>query len=130
MTNYVSLKSKKAQKTEPTLLEELSGPLRDVVIELKSNLAGELQKVRESGYSGEYLKIAAKLLPLILAFNTGGSDFSSADSMQEIGVELLKQVGFHEPDEDSIQQAITAQDDFIEKLREIYARAAPEEQPH
>ena len=123
MTNFRSLKSKKTQKAEPSLLDELRGPLRDVVIELKSNLAGELQKVREHGESSRYLEAAAKLLPLIMAFNMGGGVYSSADSMEELGIALLNEIGFAAPDENSIQQAIQANDQFFNTLKTIKARA-------
>src|SRR5262245_52195729 len=133
MTNgpIANLKSKKAQKTEPTLLEELKQPLRDIVSELKSNLAGELQKVRERGDSAKYLETAAKLLPLIVALNPQMSDFASANSMQEIGAKLLQSIGFSNPDEDSIQLAIEAQDSFIAALQRIHQCAsAPESEAH
>jgi hypothetical protein len=68
-------------KLEPSLLDQLSAPLRDVVSELKSNLAGELQKVRERGDSAKYLESAAKLLPLIVSLNPPTNALASADSM-------------------------------------------------
>ena len=130
MTNNVSLKSKKAQKTEPTLLEELRGPLRDFVQDFKTHGADVLQRVRQDNPE-KYLELSTKLLPLVAAFNTGSSDFSSADSMQDLGASLLRSIGFHEPDEDSIQQAIEAQNAFVAALQRIYQCAqASEEEIH
>jgi hypothetical protein len=46
-------------------------------------------------------------------------DFQSAQSLHEIGERLLQSVGFREPDEDSIQQAIEANDTLIATLEAI-----------
>jgi hypothetical protein len=46
-------------------------------------------------------------------------DFQSANSLHEIGERLLQSVGFREPDEDSIQQAIEANDTLIATLEAI-----------
>src|SRR5262245_9690078 len=46
-------------------------------------------------------------------------DFNSAKSMTDIGRKLLQAVGFKEPDDVSIQQAIEANDTFIDRLKAI-----------
>ena len=46
-------------------------------------------------------------------------DFKSAKSMTDIGRKLLQSVGFKEPDDVSIQQAIEANDTFIDRLQQI-----------
>ena len=46
-------------------------------------------------------------------------DFSTAQSMKDIGRKLLQSVGFCEPDDISIQAAIEANDAFIERLEAI-----------
>jgi hypothetical protein len=46
-------------------------------------------------------------------------DFTTAQSMQEIGRKLLQSVGFREPDDVSIQEAIAANDEFIKELERI-----------
>jgi hypothetical protein len=43
----------------------------------------------------------------------------SAQSMQDIGRKLLQSVGFKEPDDVSIQQAVEANDTFIDRLKAI-----------
>src|SRR5262249_7630855 len=50
-------------------------------------------------------------------------DFSSADSMQDIGRKLLQSVGFREPDDASISEAVEANDRFIDELQAIHQRA-------
>jgi hypothetical protein len=47
------------------------------------------------------------------------TDFSQANSMQDIARKLLQSVGFAEPDDASIQAAIEANDAFIERLEAI-----------
>ena len=51
--------------------------------------------------------------------------------MRDIGLKLLQSVGFRDPDEDSIQAALQANDIFIAKLEAIRDCAqAPEEEIH
>ena len=46
-------------------------------------------------------------------------DFTTANSMTDIGRKLLQSVGFASPDDVSIQAAIEANDAFIERLEAI-----------
>jgi hypothetical protein len=50
-------------------------------------------------------------------------DFQSADSMQDIGRKLLQSIGFNEPDDVSVEQAVEANDRFIGELVAIRDRA-------
>jgi hypothetical protein len=56
-------------------------------------------------------------------FRSGQIDFSQASSMEDIGRKLLQSVGFKEPDDVSIQAAISANDRFIDELQQIHQRA-------
>jgi hypothetical protein len=49
----------------------------------------------------------------------GQVDFSQARSMQDIGRKLLQAVGFREPDDVSIKEAIKVNDEFIKELERI-----------
>ena len=51
--------------------------------------------------------------------NPNNIDFATANSMQEIGRRLLQSVGFREPDDVSIKEAIEANDEFIKELKRI-----------
>jgi hypothetical protein len=51
--------------------------------------------------------------------NSNGIDFKAAKSMQEIGRMLLQSVGYREPDDISIREAIQANDEFIKELERI-----------
>src|SRR5215472_15615718 len=46
-------------------------------------------------------------------------DFSQASSMEDIGRKLLQSLGFKEPDDVSIKEAIAANDEFIKELERI-----------
>jgi hypothetical protein len=71
------------------------------------------------------LAVAERLSP------TETIDFNQAKSMAEIGVKLLQSIGFSEPDENSIQAAIKANNDFIAKLEAIRdCASAPEDEVH
>jgi len=119
------MRTRKPQKpNEPTLLEQLNGPLRDIVSDLKMNVAGELKKLRERD-SGRYLELAAKLLPIIMSLNPGTDDFSDCKDKRSIGIALLKSIGANELDLDDgqITDALNAQDEFIAQLQRIRAQA-------
>jgi len=124
------MKPKKLKGNEPTLLEELGKPLRDFVQDFKEHGADVLQKVRQDNPE-KYLELSTKLLPLVAALNPGADDFSDCQNMNDIGVKLLKSVGFSDPDEHSIEEALQANNDFIAKLQQIHRCAqVPEEEIH
>jgi hypothetical protein len=50
---------------------------------------------------------------------SGQIDFSQASSMEDLGRKLLQSVGFKEPDNVSIKEAIEANDEFIKELERI-----------
>src|SRR5215475_2185181 len=58
-----------------------------------------------------------------LEANTDRIDFNSAQSMQDIGRKLFQSVGFREPDDASIAEAVTANDVLIDTLLAIHKRA-------
>lgn len=118
---------RKPKTAEPTLLQRLNKPLRDIVADLETNVAEELKKVRERD-SAEYLQIAVKLLPLIAALNPTKSEFADCNDKQALGIALLKSVrGADELEieltEDMISAALKANDEFIDQLQAIRAAA-------
>jgi hypothetical protein len=50
-------------------------------------------------------------------------DFSTANSMQDIGRKLLQSVGFASPDDVSVKAAIEANDAFVSRLEQIRDKA-------
>ena len=63
----------------------------------------------------------AKILNLVIDQHTvvAAQDFSTANSMQDIGRKLLQSVGFASPDDASINAAIEANDAFVGRLEAI-----------
>jgi hypothetical protein len=61
----------------------------------------------------------AKVLNIVNCPNTQQIDFKQAKSMQDIGRKLLQSCGLREPDDVSIQQAIEANDTFVDRLKAI-----------
>src|SRR5262245_64810147 len=113
--------ARKSQPNEPSLLSQLAKPLRDFVEDIRVHGPDELRKVRENEGPAKYLEFATKLLPLIAALNPqGGSEFSDCQTQQDIGRKLLQSIGFNDPDDASIEDAVKANDAFIERLRSIY----------
>jgi len=117
------MKSRKP-KTEPSLLEQLSKPLRDFVDDFKTHGASVLQKVREDNPE-KYLELSTKLLPLVVGLNPATDDFSDCTDKRSLGIKLLKSVGADEYnlDDGMIMDALNAQDEFIAQLQRIRAHA-------
>jgi hypothetical protein len=112
---------KKTKTTEPSLLDQLNGPLKDIVKDFKENGAAALEAVRLRNPE-KYLELSTKLLPLIVSLNPG-SDFSSCHSRQDIGTKLLHSVGITDPSPAQVEEAIAANDRFIAQLQGISALA-------
>src|SRR5262245_44622039 len=91
----------------------------------------ELNQLRKDAHSDKAYGPAvaaamgkAKILNLVVDQPPNTSvDFSSANSMQDIGRKLLQSVGFASPDVVSIAAATEANDAFIERLEAIRDRA-------
>src|SRR5262245_10417161 len=119
------MRRKAATKSEPSLVDELSKPLRSFVEDLKQHSNDALRTVRERNPE-KYLELSTKLLPLVAALNPGKNDFADAKDMQSIGIAILKSVGFNDPDAASINEALRVQDQSIDHLQAIRARAEGE----
>jgi hypothetical protein len=75
-----------------------------------------------------YAELAGKM---IMAVEPREQSLENARNMHEVAVALLKSVGFTDPDDNSIEQAIQANDEFIDRLQAIYQCAmASEEEMH
>src|SRR5262245_13032714 len=122
------MKSRKPSKaSEPSLLDELSTPLRDLVADFKEHGADALQTVRQQDPQ-KYLDLCTKILPLVTAFNPSKNEFSAAQSREELAAALLRSVGLaEEASEDQIAAAIDANSKFIAQLEAIRDAASLEE---
>jgi hypothetical protein len=121
------IKRHKPPKPEPTLIDQLSAPLRDFVSDFKTHGAKTLELVRERSPE-KYIELSAKLIALIAALKTEPDGFHNANSMEEIGRLLLKSVGCQEDlmTDNIVQAAIEENDIFIAKLEQIRAKAEGE----
>ena len=111
---------KKQKPAEPTLIDQLSGPLKDFVNDFKEHGRTVLEKVREENPE-KYLELSTKLAGLVVTLKPSQEGFHDAKSMEEIGLRLLKAVGMEEEDitPEMIEAAIAANNTFHARLEEI-----------
>jgi len=108
-------------------VRELQAQAAERTQETAEKCVQELNQLRRDAHSDKAYGAAvaavmgkAKILNLIVDQPPNTSvDFSSANSMQDIGRKLLQSVGFASPDDASIQAAIEANDAFIDRLKAI-----------
>ena len=109
-------------------VRELQEEAAERAAETADKCVQELNQLRKDAHSDKAYGAAvaavmgkAKILNLVVDQHAvvTAQDFSTANSMQDIGRKLLQSVGFSEPDDVSIQAAIDANDAFIERLGAI-----------
>ena len=112
--------SKKQKPAEPSLLEQLGGPLKDFVADFKEHGKSVLEQVRERSPE-KYLELSTKLAGLAATLKPSQDGFQDAKTMEEIGLRLLKSIGMEEEDitPEQIAAAVQANDAFIERLQTI-----------
>src|SRR5262245_41608766 len=110
------MKPRKPKSAEPSLRAKLSAAFLEAFErDFAANGVNVIEKLRERSPE-KYAELAGKL---IMSTEPPQDGFESAQSMQEIGVRLLKSVGL--ADEDlmtpaMIEEAIEANDRFITEL--------------
>jgi hypothetical protein len=107
-------------------IKELQAIAAEHAQETADKCVQELNQLRRDAHSDKAYGAAvaavmgkAKILNLIVDQPPTSVDFSSANSMQDIGRKLLQSVGFASPDDASIQAAIEANDVFVAELERI-----------
>jgi len=113
------MKPRKLKASEPSLRDKLSAAyLAALEADFEANGVNAIQVLREKSPE-KYCEIAARL---IAATEPRSDDdgFNSCQSMEELGRKLLQSVGFSDPDDASIEDAIKANDTFVERLKAIY----------
>jgi hypothetical protein len=109
-------------------VRELQAEAAELVKETADKCVAELNQIRRDAHADKAYAAAvsavmgkAKILNLVVDQHQfrGEIDFSQASSMEDIGRKLLQSVGFKEPDDVSIKEAIKANDEFIEELERI-----------
>ena len=113
-------------------VHELQAQAAEDTKETAEKCVQELNQLRKDAHSNKAYGAAvaavmgkAKILNLSVDQHQFRSeiDFSQASSMEDIGRKLLQSIGFKEPDDVSIQAAISANDRFIDELQQIHQRA-------
>ena len=109
-------------------VKELQQEAAELTKETAEKCVQELNELRRDAHSNKAYGAAVaavmgkvKILNLIVDQHNHRStiDFSQCSSMQDIGRKLLQSIGFKEPDDLSIQEAIKANDWFIQELEKI-----------
>jgi hypothetical protein len=109
-------------------VKELQQQATELTKETADKCVQELNELRRDAHNNKAYGAAvaavmgkAKILNLIVDQHNHRStiDFSQCSSMQDIGRKLLQSIGFKEPDDLSIQEAIKANDWFIQELEKI-----------
>jgi hypothetical protein len=113
---------RKPKSGEPSLRERLSQKFLEA-LEADFQLHGPtiLERMRES-HPERYAELAAKLI-MSSEPQQNAKGLAAANSMEEVGRILLQQVGLPEPTAEEIEQAIQANDLFLEQLEAIKDRA-------
>jgi len=116
-------------------IKELQVIAAEQAVESADKCVQELNQLRRDAHAGKAYGPAvaavmgkAKILNLVVDQHAlvTAQDFSTANSMHEIGKRLLQSVGFREPDDVSIAAAIELNDTFIDGLQRIYQQAQQE----
>jgi len=111
------MKSRKPKAGEPSLRDKLSTAFVTALeADFDANGVTAIQELRTKSPE-KYCEIAARL---IAATEPRGDVGYDCQTQQDIGRKLLQSVGFADPDEASIEDAVRANDDFIERLKSIY----------
>ncbi len=109
-------------------VRELQAQAAEHAAESADKCVQELNQLRKDAHSDKAYGAAvaavmgkAKILNLVVDQHAlvTAQDFSTANSMHELGKRLLQSVGFASPDDASIVAAIEANDAFVERLEAI-----------
>ena len=109
-------------------VKELQQEAAELTKETAEKCVQELNELKRDAHSNKAYGAAvaavmgkAKILNLSVDQHQFRSeiDFSQASSMEDIGRKLLQSVGFKEPDDVSIKEAMAANDEFVKELERI-----------
>ena len=108
-------------------IKELQAIAAEHSVETADKCVQELNQLRrdaqsDKAYGAAVAAVMGKAKILNLSVSQPAStkvDFSSANSMQDIGRKLLQSVGFASPDDASVAAAVEANDAFVTRLEAI-----------
>jgi len=111
---------RKSKAAEPSSRDKLSKHFLEAYLADFSTYGVSVsEKLRERSPE-KYIELAGKL---VMTTEPPGEGFESAQTMQEIGLKLLKSVGCPEgaATDEMIEQAVEANDEFVARLPAIAA---------
>src|SRR5262249_42904753 len=112
------MKKPKNKPNEPSLRDKLSAAyLAALEADFEANGVNAIQELRTKSPE-KYCEIAARLIAATEPRSDDGYD--NCQTQQDIGRKLLESIGFNDPDDASIEDAVKANDAFIERLKAIY----------
>jgi hypothetical protein len=115
---------KQKANDEPTLLDQLNGPLRDFVADIRAHGVSTFQRLREES-PAKNIELSTRLIALIATLKTPQDEIQSAKTLEDIGRGLLKSVGCDEDwmTESVVAEAVAANDVLIATLESIRNKA-------
>jgi len=112
------MKNRKPKASEPSLRDKLSTDyLQAFQSDFETNGVEVIQQLREKSPE-KYAEIAARLIAATEP--KSNDDYNQCESQFDIGRKLLQSIGFADPDDSSVEEAVKAHDSFIEQLKAIY----------
>jgi len=114
------VRTKKLKANEPSARDKLSA---DFTERLEKKWREQGDEVLEAAFKESPTKIAEMIARLVSTSEAKEGGYGSCKDMHEVGIKLLKSIGFIDPDEDSVQAALKENDVFIARLQAIWAKA-------
>jgi len=118
------MKPSKPKAAEPSLRDKLSKNFLEALEADFREYGKDVIEQMRTRDPTRYAELAGKM---IMAVEPREQSLENARNMHEVAIALLKSVGFVEPDDNSIEQAIKANDAFINRLQAIYQCAMASE---
>src|SRR5215468_5989555 len=111
------MKPKKQKPAKPSLRDQLSEKFdADLLADYESNGSKAIAEARAKAPE-KYLDTVSRRIAAVEPKTDG---FEGCKTKEDLGRALLKSVGFDDPDDDSIQQAIELNNKLIDDLQHIH----------
>jgi tRNA G37 N-methylase TrmD len=118
------MKPSKPKAAEPSLRDKLSKNFLEALeADFREYGKDVIEQMRTKDPT-RYAELAGKM---IMAVEPREQSLENARNMHEVAIALLKSVGFADPDDRSIEQAIQLNNKFIDDLQNIYQCAMASE---
>jgi hypothetical protein len=116
------MKPRKSKSVEPSLREKLSKKFLEALeADFQAYGSSVLERMRES-HPERYAELAAKMI-MTAEPAQQAEGLAAAKNMHEFACIQLRQIGLPEPTDEQIEEAVKANDWFLEQLEAIKNRA-------